>query len=180
MSANWRDAAACTRSWEPDPMAEPVLQALVEAAVSGTGGADGWLLVRRAEQLEAVAAFGAHAGDILGARVAPDAGTAGFVLASGQPMALATRPDDPRLSSGVMATIGHPPSTVMCFPCESGNGVVGMLEIVDKADGAMFSFDDVELATLLAGIAGVAIETSASESRAAPTPDELATELRRL
>jgi hypothetical protein len=47
-------------------MAEPVLQALVEAAVTGTGGADGWVLVRRGDELEVVAAFGAHAVDVLG------------------------------------------------------------------------------------------------------------------
>jgi GAF domain-containing protein len=95
-------------------------------------------------------------------------------------MALATRPDDPRLSSGVVAAIGHPPATVLCIPCESGDGVNGVLEIVDKVDGAMFSFDDVELATLLAGVAGVAIEAEGSDRRAAPSPDELAGELRRL
>ena len=55
-----------------------------------------------------------------------------------------------------------------------------MLEIIDKVDGAMFTFDDVELATLLAGVAGVAIRTIGASPPPAPDPDEIAGELRRL
>ena len=161
-------------------VSEPVLQSLVEAAVTGTGGADGWLLTPRGDQLEVVAASGPSAADILGALVAADAGTAGFVLGSGQPMALTPRADDPRTATGVTEIIGRRPTSVLCIPCESDLGVVGVLEIIDKAEGAMFSFDDVELATLLAGVAGVAIQTRDASSRTAPAPDELAGELRRL
>jgi GAF domain-containing protein len=161
-------------------MPEPVLQSLVDAAVTGTAGTDGWLLVRREDGLEVVAAFGPHAADVLGANVAADEGTAGFVLGSGQPMALAPRADDPRAATGVAAIMGHRPSTVLCIPCESDDGVVGVLEIVDKADRAMFSFDDVELATLLAGVAGVALQTAGSSSAVVPAPEELSSELRRL
>ncbi len=159
---------------------EPVLQALVEAAVSGTGGTDGWLLVRSGTALEVVAATGPHAADVLGAMVDADAGAAGFVLGSGQPMALSPRADDPRATEGVAAIIGRRPTSVLCIPCESDSGVAGVLEIVDKGDHAMFSFDDVELATLIAGVAGVAVETLGQSNPRAPAPDELASELRRL
>jgi len=161
-------------------VSEPVLQALVEAAVTGTGGTDGWLLVRSGAALEVVAAAGPHAADVLGALVAADAGAAGFVLGSGQPMALSPRADDPRAAEGVAAIIGRRPASVLCIPCESDDGVAGVLEIVDKADHAMFSFDDVELATLMAGVAGIAIETVGASRSRAPAPEELAGELRRL
>jgi GAF domain-containing protein len=159
---------------------EPVLQALVEAAVTGTGGTDGWLLIPRGSALEVVAAAGPHATDVLGAMVDADAGAAGFVLGSGQPMALSPRADDPRAAQGVAAIIGHRPRSVLCIPCESDAGVAGVLEIVDKADHAMFSFDDVELATLIAGVGGVALETLGASHARALGPDELAGELRRL
>ena len=161
-------------------VSEPILQALVEAAVIGTGGTDGWLLIPRGTALEAVAAAGPHAADVLGAMVDADAGAAGFVLGSGQPMALSPRADDPRAAQGVAAIIGHRPRSVLCIPCESDDGVAGVLEIVDKSDHAMFSFDDVELATLMAGVAGVAVETLGASRARAPGPDELAGELRRL
>ena len=95
-------------------------------------------------------------------------------------MALSPRADDPRAAEGVAAIIGRRPSSVLCIPCESDDGVAGVLEIVDKADHAMFSFDDVELATLIAGVAGIAIETVGASRSRAPAPDELAGELRRL
>ena len=159
---------------------EPVLQALVEAAVTGTGGTDGWLLIPRAAELEVVAAAGPHAADVLGAIVDADAGAAGFVLGSGQPMALSPRADDARAAEGVAAIIGRRPKSVLCIPCESDDGVAGVLEIIDKTDHAMFSFDDVELATLIAGVAGIAVETLGASRARAPGPDELAGELRRL
>ena len=159
---------------------EPVLQALVEAAVVGTGGTDGWLLIPRGTSLEVVAATGPHAADVLGAMVDADEGAAGFVLASGQPMALSPRADDPRAAQGGAAIIGSRPRSVLCIPCESDDGVTAVLEVVDKVDLAMFSFDDVELATLIAGVAGVAIETLGASRARAPSPDELAGELRRL
>jgi GAF domain-containing protein len=67
---------------------------------------------------------------------------------------------------------------VLCVPC-GDDEIVGALELVDKAGGAAFSFDDVELATLLAGIAGVAIEARA-DGPAAPSARELASGLERL
>ena len=72
-------------------VSEPVLQALVEAAVTGTGGTDGWLLVRRGDRARSRCRIGPHAADVLGALVDADAGAAGFVLGSGQPMALSPR-----------------------------------------------------------------------------------------
>jgi GAF domain-containing protein len=161
-------------------VSEPVLQSLVEAAVTGTGGTDGWLLARRGESLEVVAVSGPRSGDALGATVAADEGIAGFVLGSGQPMALALRDDDPRATTGVAAIIGQRPASVLCIPCESDDGVTGVLEIIDKNGASMFSFDDVELATLLAGVAGITLHTLGSSTLTVPEPDELAGELRRL
>ena len=161
-------------------VSEPILQALVEAAVTGTGGTDGWLLIPRGTALEVVAATGPPATDVLGAMVDADAGAAGFVLGSGQPMALSPRADDPRAAQGVAAVIGSRPRSILCIPCESDDGVAGVLEIIDKADHAMFSFDDVELATLIAGVAGIAVESLGASHTRAPGPDALAGELRRL
>jgi GAF domain-containing protein len=158
---------------------EPVLQALLDAAVAGTGDTDGWLLALQDDALKVVAASGPSAAMALGASVGADAGTAGFVVKSGQPIALAPRPGDPALTSGMAAIVGREPSSVLGIPCESEEGVVGALEVIDKAGGGTFTFDDVELATLLAGVAGVALQAMTSHPHV-PGPVELAGELRRL
>ncbi len=158
----------------------PVVQALVEAAVHATGGTDGWILVRRDEVLEVVAAAGPAAAAAVGARIPAGVGTAGFVLESDQPIAIAPDADDERASTGMAAVIGRRPASVLCIPCDSDSGAVGVLEIVDKLGSEKFSFDDVELATMLAGIAGVALAALPSARAGVPLPNELAGELRRL
>jgi GAF domain-containing protein len=94
-------------------------------------------------------------------------------------MAMAAREGDARLSEGVLGLLPERPSSVLCVPCTAADTVVGVLELVDKAGGATFTFDDVELATLLAGIAAVAIEADEGDV-AVRSPEELGAELRRL
>jgi GAF domain-containing protein len=159
-------------------VADPVLRALVDGARTATGGADAWLVARRDGHLEIVAAAGPVGTTLQGARVASDEGTAGFVVSYGQPMAIALRGDDPRATSGLAVLLGRAPATVLSVPCEADDGIVGALEVVDKADGARFTFEDVELVTLLAGVASAALQAVAPPR--VPQPDELAHALHRL
>ncbi len=154
----------------------PVLQAVVDSAVGATAASAGWVMALRGERLAVVAAFGA--GGIVGTDVPAGEGTAGFVATSGQPMAMAAREGDARLSEGVLGLLAERPSSILCVPCTTADTVVGVLELVDKADGT-FTFDDVELASLLAGIAAVALEGDEGDV-AVRSPEELCAELRRL
>jgi GAF domain-containing protein len=155
----------------------PVLQAVVDSAVGATAASAGWILAMRDERLVVIAAFGA--GDIVGSDISAGEGTAGFVATSGQPIAMAARDDDARLFEGVLGRLPQRPSSVLCVPCTAADAVVGVLELVDKVGGSSFTFDDVELATLLAGIAAVAIETGDGDVPVR-APEELGAELRRL
>ena len=155
----------------------PVLQAVVDSAVGATAASAGWVMGLRDERLTVLAAFGA--GSVVGTDVPAGEGTAGFVATSGQPIAMAARAGDARLSEGILGLLPERPASVLCVPCTAADTVVGVLELVDKAGGASFTFDDVELATLLAGIAAVAIESDEGEV-AVRSPDELGSELRRL
>ena len=68
---------------------------------------------------------------------------------------------------------------MLCVPCLHDDAVLGALELVDKAGGGPFSFDDVELVTLLGGIAGAALSVRGTEV-VPRSPAEFATELARL
>ena len=72
----------------------------------------------------------------------------------------------------------HRPASVLCVPCAHDDDVLGVLELVDKAGGGPFTFDDVELITVLANIAGSALAESAGG--VVRSPDELGGELRQL
>ena len=86
---------------------------------------------------------------------------------------------DARLAEGLGARLGREPASVLCVPCHDDDVVVGALELVDKAGGVPFSFDDVELVTLLGGIAGPALRAAGGQAAARP-PAEFATELAHL
>ncbi len=161
-------------------MNDPVLAAVVRAATSATGASAGWIVAVRGDELEVVAVSGDVDPAIVGTRVSGASGTAGYVVGSGQPMALASGRDDPRLGEGVAAAAGRRPASVVSVPCEDDSAVAGALELIDKAGGGSFSFDDVELATLLAGIAAAALTSGADERRLVPAPEELSGGLRAL
>ncbi len=157
-----------------------VLQAIIEAATDATSATEGWMLAQQGDQLLVVAAAGDRPGQLLGATVPADEGTAGYVVTSGQPLALSPRPDDARATSGIAGLIGLSPSSVLCVPCADDDSIGGALEVVDKAGGGRFSLDDVELATLLGGIAGAALAGTTGTGPAVPTPAELGGGLQRL
>jgi len=161
-------------------MTEFVLGAIVEAAVGASGAGRGWLLRLDDVELRVVAAAGDRPGDVLGVTVPADAGTAGFAVASGQPVAAVPRADDDRFTVGVARALGIRAASVLCVPCPTEEGVLGALEVIDKLEGGPFSIDDVELVTLLGGIAGAALADGDAGAVGTPTPDDLAGELHQL
>jgi GAF domain-containing protein len=158
---------------------DPVLQALTQAAVDVTAAAEGWLLAVHGDHLRVVAAAGDEPGRALGTTTSLGEGSAGYVVSSGQPLALGLGGGQDRFGSGIIGQLGREPTSVLCVPCTTEHEVIGALELIDKAGGSTFSFDDVELATLLAGIAGVALAGPA-DPKTAPDPGELAANLERL
>lgn len=164
-------------------MTDSVLAAIGKAALDVTGAAAGWVVGVDGEHLVVRAVTGAAPESLVGTLVAASGGAVGYVVSSGQPLALATRASDALAAEGLAGVLGRAPGSVLCVPCEADDVVVGALELVDKAGGGSFSFDDVELVTLLAGIAGVAIVSGrgAAEGRQpGPSPADLAEGLARL
>lgn len=147
----------------------PTLQALVRAALDVTGAERGWLLSADGDALVVAAAGGDNgAAQRIGQR-RQAGGVAGFVLSSGQPAAVQTRPGESD-NEGAGGADGAPRS-VLAAPCIAGE-VLGVLELVD-APGGSFSFDDVETVSMLADIAGAALSETA-EAQAPPSPARLA------
>ena len=137
------------------------LRSLARVAVEGTEADRGRLLAASpgTDELRVVAAHGG--GDLWQARSPGD--IARYVAAAGQPQVL---------SHGA-----HLPAT-LCVPCFYDDEVMGTLELEDKQGGLAFTIDDVELATLLGGIAGVAL--ARSPVMTVPDPSRLVADLTRL
>ncbi|MGH9280613.1 MAG: GAF domain-containing protein [Acidimicrobiales bacterium] len=161
-------------------MSARALPVVLQAAVDITGARAGWALAAEGDQAEVVAAAGEGAGDAMGVTIDVHTGAAGFVIASGEPLAVAPRPDDPIATDGVAAALGRTPSSVLCVPCGFDGDVLGALELIDKTGGGPFLFDDVELATVLGDVIGALLADGGGGRPAVPTPDELRADLRRL
>ena len=147
----------------------PVLAAVTRVAVEATGASRGRLMTAAdGDGLHVVAAHGGS-----GAwRAVDESGVASYVMATGQPQVL-TYPPPSTPSQAISAA-----PSALCVPCICEDEAVGALELQDKVGGGAFTIDDLELAGLLGGIAGVAIaRRRASES---PDPTRLAGDLGRL
>jgi GAF domain-containing protein len=146
--------------------ASPVLAAVTRVAVEATGASRGRLMIAAGSAgLHVVAAHGGS-----GAwRVDNEGGMAGYVMATGQPQVLTYQPASEATSA---------PSSALCVPCICDDEAVGALELQDKAGGASFTIDDLELAGLLGGIAGVAMARRRAPS--SPDPTRLTGDLGRL
>ncbi len=154
-----------------------VLDTIITSAGNATSATRGWILGRHPDGLEVLAAVGAA--DLVGSTVAADVGAAGYVFASGQPVAMTPRHDDPSAREGIVARFDQAPTSVLCVPCAHDDEVLGVVELVDKAGGSAFTFDDIEIVTVLADVVGSALRSAVPEREVRP-PAELSAELRQL
>ncbi len=160
----------------PVSVNNPITDSVLRAAREATGANRALLLAIDGESLTVVAADGDGSSEAVGVSVDIGQGVAGFVAASGQPVALRPSSADQRLDDDVARALGWEPGAVLTVPCMGMDGISGVLELLDTDRDGGFDFDDVESATVLAGIAGTVIEEATAGSSVA-SPAELHAEL---
>jgi hypothetical protein len=107
------------------------------------------------------------------------AGTASFVVQSGQPVAL--QPGTGAMNDEISTELlGRVPVSLVCVPCSADEHAVGALQLIDKFGGGGFDFDDVEVATMLGGITGAALAEGGTVAIAPPPAEKLSRDLSRL
>src|SRR3954470_9245507 len=90
-------------------------------------------------------AVGPGSEDIEPFRMPLGVGIAGWAAATGQPVAVSDASQDPRFAAGVAQGMGYVPKSVLCIPLRSGQAVVGVIQLFDKAGGHPFTAVDMEL-----------------------------------
>jgi GAF domain-containing protein len=108
------------------------------------------------------AAAGPAAGDVVGLSIDASAGIAGYAVTSGQPLAVADAPSDPRFDRTVAEATGYVPSTLLAAPLIDDAGVVGVLEALDRRGGT-FTLHDLDVATAIAREATAVIRAGATQ-----------------
>ena len=135
---------------------DPVMQAVLRACIEGTTATAGWVVRGGASPHVVEASFSSP--EIRAVEL--ESSLAAMVLASGSPAALT----DIRASHGFALeerVLGAQPRALLCVPCVDAEGqVVAAIELADP-DGDSFTFDDIELVTLLAGVGAAALQTYA-------------------
>lgn len=155
----------------------PAYQAIVDAAISSTTAASGWLLAGADDGLRVLATAGLAAGhQEVGATVELQ-GAKAYVLAAGQPTALLPQPGDAANANGGGAPVA--PASLLAVPC-GDDDIVAVLEVADKAGGATFGFDDINVMSGLASVAATIVLEGNDAQRQVATPAQLGAELESL
>jgi GAF domain-containing protein len=112
------------------------------------------------------AAAGPAAGNVVGLSIDAGAGIAGYAVTSGQPLAVADAPSDPRFDRSVAEATGYVPSTLLAAPLIDDAGAVGVLEVLDRRGGT-FTLRDLDVATAIAAEATAVVRAGAAQRDAA-------------
>jgi len=108
-------------------------------------------------------AAGAQGQGVVGLAIEPTQGVAGYVFSTGQPIALADVAGDARFGRVTAEQTGYVPRSLVAVPLADDDGVLGVLEVLDRRGAATFDLHDVELAGIFARQATVAIRATRVE-----------------
>ncbi len=141
---------------------DDLLKSIVEAAARiFSAAAASILLVNEQEQvLVFKVAFGAANRDLVGTKFPLDKGIAGYVVMTGQPLAVSNVRQDPRFNQDFAKSTGYVPSSILATPLLAGERVIGVMEVLDKINASSFGMQDMELLAMFANQAAIAIDQS--------------------
>jgi Nif-specific regulatory protein len=145
---------------------ESLITTIVDSAASVLGGDAASLLLfdKKRENLHFEVATGEKSSVIKQFTLRKGEGIAGWVALHGEPVLVNNASDDDRFDTDLAKAIGYPVSSILCVPILYNNEVLGVLEILNKADSIPFTADDQELASTFCSIIGVSISNAASFS----------------
>jgi GAF domain-containing protein len=152
--------ASRLRSVSEDRLLASVLEAAV--ALFRAGAASLALVVGDHERLQFVAAAGLRGSGVVGRTIGIGEGIAGYVIQTGEPIAISHPSQDPRFGRAISEQTGFVPDSILAVPLRTPDAVVGVIEILDCRDGA-FSNDDLALASVFAKQAAIAIDATRLE-----------------
>jgi GAF domain-containing protein len=134
----------------------------VDAAgrIFGAAAASILLLNEQEGFLEFKVAYGPSDEDLVGRKFPSDKGIAGYVVMTGQPIAISNVRQDARFNQDFAKSTGYIPNSILATPLLAGEHVIGVMEVLDKIDAASFGMQDMSLLGLFANQAALAIQQS--------------------
>ena len=138
----------------------PLLQSIVEVAraIFGARAASIMLLDDVTGELVFEAVTGEGEDTLVGRRIPPGTGIAGWVAESGQPLVVEDVTADPRFAIDQARRTGYVPKGLMAAPLLRDDRVLGVLNVLDRPERRRFSVAEMDLLELFARQAAVALD----------------------
>ncbi len=137
---------------------------LMARRVVGACGATLFLIDLETEELVVELVHGGSEKELENLRLPVGRGIAGYVAATGQALAVENVQNDVRWAQDVGAKMTYRPDRILGVPLIRDDEIIGVLELIDKEDGASFSVDDIDSVSRFAIMAAIALEQSKTAS----------------
>jgi len=103
---------------------------------------------------------GPKAGKLIDIRIPPGKGIAGWVVERERPVLVPNAKEDPRFYPDIDKISGLETKSILCLPLKAKTKLMGVLEVINKADGTAFTEEDSMLLSIFAYNAAAAIENA--------------------
>lgn len=121
---------------------------------------------RRENDLVFVAAFGHASRDLIGHRLSAQYGIVGRVYQTGMPYVSAQVDRDQFFYSVIDHQIGHKTHSIVAVPIYIGKNVCGVLELVNRLEGKVFTQRDLTLLEIFSGYTSFMLQNALDAKRA--------------
>jgi signal transduction histidine kinase len=147
--------AAQTRQWD-------LLDRVCHFAttVLNAQGASALILNEKGDLLTFAAALGPNSDQLLGQQVRIGEGIAGHVAKSGEIAIVTDARGDDRFLPRIDSHIGFSTQNILCVPLRVRERILGVIEVVNRENGAPFTPADAELLQAVANQAAVALDNA--------------------
>jgi GAF domain-containing protein len=137
-----------------------LLQSIVEVAraIFAAKASSVFLLDEEADELVFEAVAGEGAETLVGRRIPSSAGFAGWVLVTRQPIVVEDVAADPRHARSFAEDTGYLPRGLMAVPLLHEERALGVLQVLDRPQNAQFSLAEMDLLSLFANQAAIALD----------------------
>ena len=115
------------------------------------------LLDRKTQKLYFKVATGSKGTDIKQFEIDLGQGIAGHVAQTGEPLLIPDVAKDPRWYKEISESIGFRTQSIACVPMKVYGEIIGVVEIIDKADGGHIRDQDLKILSVFADMAARAI-----------------------
>lgn len=143
-----------------------LLDRILQAALASISASDGSLLLvdHESDELVFVVVYGAVRDSLMGYRMPMGSGIAGWVAQNAEPTLIPNVRRDPRFSEDVDQSFQFHTRSMLCVPIITDGKVLGVVQALNKADGAEFNRADLTLMGVVSQLAATAIVKAESAS----------------